>query len=250
MEIQILGSRMHPWTMRQTVDQINLRIKTGDFTRHSAINVAKLVAMHKNIALREAVLNCDIISIDGMGVVWGARFLGLEVPERVSGIDLFHELLAMSAKEKYSIYLLGAEPDIVIATVRQVQKHHPGLKVAGFYHGYFWDHEADIVDKIRLSGAYLLFVAISSPKKEIFINRWRDQLGVRFVMGVGGAFDVVAGKVKRAPAWMQKWGLEWLYRVWQEPRRMWKRYLVTNTKFILLLLKEKFNRMGKHENAK
>ncbi|GGI98696.1 hypothetical protein GCM10007978_40640 [Shewanella hanedai] len=93
---------------------------------------------------------------------------------------------------------------------------------------------------IRQSGAKLLFVAITSPKKENFINKWQDKLGVDFVMGVGGTFDVVAGKVKRAPLWMQKYGLEWLYRVIQEPGRMWKRYLVTNTKFAWLILKERF----------
>lgn len=95
------------------------------------------------------------------------------------------------------------------------------------------------MEKIRASGAQLLFVAITSPKKENFINRWRDQLGVSFVMGVGGTFDVMAGKVKRAPRWMQRRGLEWLYRVIQEPRRMWRRYLVTNAKFGGLLVREK-----------
>ncbi|MCY1535776.1 N-acetylglucosaminyldiphosphoundecaprenol N-acetyl-beta-D-mannosaminyltransferase [compost metagenome] len=96
-----------------------------------------------------------------------------------------------------------------------------------------------MVEKVRKSGAQLLFVAITSPKKENFINRWKDQLGVNFVMGVGGTFDVVAGKVKRAPVWMQNCGLEWFYRVIQEPGRMWKRYLTTNSQFAWILLKEK-----------
>ncbi|MNR41476.1 putative N-acetylmannosaminyltransferase [compost metagenome] len=116
---------------------------------------------------------------------------------------------------------------------------YPHLKVAGHHHGYFWDDEAAIVEKIRASGAQLLFVAITSPKKENFINRWQDQLGVNFVMGVGGTFDVVAGKVKRAPKWMQDCGLEWFYRIIQEPKRMWKRYFITNSKFAWLLLKAK-----------
>ncbi|MOA13906.1 putative N-acetylmannosaminyltransferase [compost metagenome] len=157
----------------------------------------------------------------------------------MAGVDLFHELLAMSASNNFSIYLLGATDEVVSKTATTVQSLYPGLKIAGYHHGYFWDDEEAMVEKVRNSGAQLLFVAITSPKKENFINRWKDQLGVNFVMGVGGTFDVVAGKVKRAPVWMQNWGLEWFYRVIQEPGRMWKRYLITNTKFSWLLLKEK-----------
>ena len=113
--------------------------------------------------------------------------------------------------------------------------------IAGYRNGYFDDKEAEeIAKQIAESGAQMLFVAMSSPKKEIFLNRYKDKLDVPFIMGVGGAFDVVAGQIKRAPLWMQKSGLEWLYRVVQEPRRMWKRYLVTNSVFIYLVLKEKF----------
>ena len=119
-------------------------------------------------------------------------------------------------------------------------KTHPELKIAGVHHGYFWQNEQEVVELIKQSGARLLFVAITSPKKENFINKWRDQLGVDFVMGVGGTFDVVAGKVNRAPVWMQNAGLEWFYRVLQEPGRMWKRYLLTNSTFAWLLFKEKF----------
>jgi N-acetylglucosaminyldiphosphoundecaprenol N-acetyl-beta-D-mannosaminyltransferase len=238
-ELICFETRLHPWSMHQTVDEIARRLRAGEFTQHVVVNVAKIVTMHKDPVLRESVSSCDIINIDGMGVVWGARFLGIDVPERVAGVDLFHQLLAMSVREGFSVYLLGAQDDVVVATAANVQTNYPGLKIAGFHHGYFWDDEAAMVKKIRDSGAQLLFVAITSPKKENFINRWRDKLGVNFVMGVGGTFDVVAGKVKRAPLWMQTWGLEWLYRVLQEPRRMWKRYLITNAKFAVLLLREK-----------
>lgn len=238
-EVECFSCRMHPWTMRHTVEEIARRLKIGQFTQHVVVNVAKIVNMRTDKALYDSVNSCDVINIDGMGVVWGARFLGFDVPERVAGVDLFHQLLAMSAREGFSVYLLGAKQDVVAATAEKVKVLYPGLKVAGFQHGYFWDNEAGIVEKIRASGAQLLFVAITSPKKENFINRWRHQLGVKFVMGVGGTFDVVAGKVKRAPVWMQNWGLEWLYRVIQEPRRMWKRYLVTNLKFAWILLTEK-----------
>jgi N-acetylglucosaminyldiphosphoundecaprenol N-acetyl-beta-D-mannosaminyltransferase len=177
-----------------------------------------------------------------MGVVLGARFCGHTIPERVAGVDLFHALLAMSARRDFPVFLLGAEQVVVDKTTAVVEKLYPGLKVEGHHHGYFWDDEEAVVNQIKASGAKLLFVAITSPKKENFINKWQDKLGVDFVMGVGGTFDVVAGKVKRAPLWMQEYCLEWLYRVIQEPRRMWKRYLVTNSQFAWLLIKERFMR--------
>lgn len=237
--IELLNCPMDVASMEETVDLIDAAVAADRFTQHVVVNVAKIVNMQRDPQLDASVRECDIINIDGMGVVLGARLLGHNVPERVAGVDLFHELLAMSASKGYSVYLLGAKDEVVGETARRVQQLYPGLKLAGYHHGYFWDDEEAMVNKVRESGAQLLFVAITSPKKENFINRWRDQLGVTFVMGVGGTFDVVAGKVKRAPVWMQKWGLEWLYRVIQEPRRMWKRYLVTNSKFAWMLLKAK-----------
>jgi len=237
--IKFLNCLMDISTMEEIVSIIENRITKNVFTQHVVVNVAKLINMRTDFALRNSVETCDIINIDGMGVVLGARFLGHNVPERVAGVDLFYELLAMSAEKKFSVFLLGAKDDVVTKTAEKVQQLYPGLKIAGYHHGYFWDDEAAMVEKIRQSGAQLLFVAITSPKKENFINRWKDQLGVNFVMGVGGTFDVVSGEVKRAPLWMQNWGLEWLYRVIQEPGRMWKRYLITNTKFAFLLINEK-----------
>ncbi|WP_304362941.1 WecB/TagA/CpsF family glycosyltransferase [Pseudomonas sp. AU12215] len=229
--------------MEETVATIRDAVASGRFTQHVVVNVAKLVNMRLDTQLNDSVRSCDIINIDGMGIVFGARFLGHIISERVAGIDLFHELLAMSAQEGLSIFLLGAQSEVVSTTADRLKKLYPNLNIAGFHHGYFWDDEAAIVDIVRSSGAQLLFVAVTSPKKENFINRWKDQLGVNFVMGVGGTFDVVAGQVKRAPTWMQNYGLEWAYRVIQEPRRMWKRYLITNYQFLILLLKEKIKKI-------
>ncbi|GAA0296708.1 exopolysaccharide biosynthesis glycosyltransferase VpsK [Psychrosphaera haliotis] len=239
-EISFLNSRMNAVSMKETVALIKASIEKEKFFQHVVVNVAKLVNMQSDKVLHESVQACDLINIDGQGVVLGAKFCGHDIPERVAGVDLFHELLAMSQDEAFPVFLLGATQEVVEQTQKNVEKLYPNLKVAGINNGYFWDDEEAVVAKIRESGAKLLFVAITSPKKENFINKWQDQLGVNFVMGVGGTFDVVAGKVKRAPVWMQKYGLEWLYRVLQEPRRMFMRYLVTNSKFAVLLLKEKF----------
>lgn len=240
--IELLGSPMDMGSMEETVQVIKKRLLQGTFTQHVVVNVAKVVNMRKDAELAKSVTECDIINIDGMGVVWGARFLGHDVTERVAGVDLFHQLNEMAEKEGFPVFYLGAKDEIVSKTASIMEAQHPNLKIAGYHHGYFWDDEESLVEEIRKSGAKLLFVAITSPKKENFINKWRDQLGVDFVMGVGGTFDVVAGKVKRAPVWMQRSGLEWLYRVLQEPRRMWKRYFVTNSKFAWLLLSAKFGK--------
>ncbi|ODS14042.1 WecB/TagA/CpsF family glycosyltransferase [Pseudoalteromonas tetraodonis] len=244
--IEFLKAPMDIATMQETVSFIESRIEQKQFLQHVVVNVAKIVNMQKDPVLAESVKACEVINIDGMGVVFGARFLGHNVPERVAGVDLFHELLAMSAKRDFPVFLLGATEEVVSKTVEVVKAQNPNLKIAGYHDGYFFgnkegDDEEAVVTKIRESGAKLLFVAITSPKKENFINKWQDKLGVDFVMGVGGTFDVVAGKVKRAPQWMQKAGLEWLYRVIQEPGRMWKRYLITNSKFAYLLIKNKFS---------
>ena len=236
--IDFLGFRMHAATMHNTVKAIMDRIECFVFTQHVVVNVAKLVTMQTNPSLRESVTSCDIINIDGMGVVWGARLCRHQVPERVAGIDLFLALVQEAERTALPVFLLGARQEVVAETARKLLQLHPGLILVGYHHGYFWDNEEDVVDKIRASNAAMLFVAITSPKKENFINKWKDQLGVRFVMGVGGSFDVVAGKVKRAPLFMQKTGLEWLYRIWQEPGRMWKRYYTTNSKYAVMLLRE------------
>lgn len=242
--IEFLGSPMDSLTMIETVNIIEEKITNGVFFQHVVVNVAKLVNMRKDAELAKSVTECDIINIDGMGVVWGARFLGHKVNERVSGVDLFAQLNAMAEREAFPVFYLGAKEEIVTKTAEVMQAKHPQLTIAGTHHGYFFNNEEGndeqaVVDQIKASGARLLFVAITSPKKENFINRWKDELGVDFVMGVGGTFDVVAGKVSRAPVWMQENGLEWLYRVIQEPRRMWKRYLVTNSQFAWLLVQAK-----------
>ncbi|WP_170252941.1 WecB/TagA/CpsF family glycosyltransferase [Vogesella mureinivorans] len=237
-EVNFIGAKAHLMSSIETVEVIRSRLDRGIFTQHSVVNVAKIVNMQNDVALADSVNSCHIVNIDGMGVVWGARLCGHDVPERVAGVDLFHELLKSAAKSHFPVFLLGATDEVVSKTAATLAGLYPGLKIAGFHHGYFWDDEEAIVKKIADSGARLLFVAITSPKKENFINKWKDQLGVDFVMGVGGTFDVVAGKVKRAPVWMQNAGLEWFYRVLQEPGRMWKRYAVTNSKYLLLLAKE------------
>lgn len=247
--IELFGCPMDVATMSETVELIRSRIAHRQFTQHVVVNVAKLVNMQADEELAGSVRACDIINIDGMGVVWGARALGHPVAERVAGIDLFDRLLGMAQQEALPIFMLGGTVAVVTGAARAVQKKYPRLKIAGMHHGYFWDDEEAVVSMIRASGARLLFVAITSPRKENFINRWKAEMGVDFVMGVGGTFDVVAGKVRRAPLWMQRSGLEWAFRVIQEPGRMWKRYLSTNSRFLVMLTGAYVSRLFRRKEA-
>jgi len=171
--INFLDSPMDSATMQDTVAQIEGRVRQNLFTQHVVVNVAKLVNMRSDDTLACSIKECDIINIDGMGVVWGARFLGHNVSERVAGVDLFHHLNMMAEKESFPVFYLGAKQEIVEETAKCMQKAHPNLAIAGTHHGYFWDDEESVVKLIKDSGAKLLFVAITSPKKENFINKWK-----------------------------------------------------------------------------
>jgi N-acetylglucosaminyldiphosphoundecaprenol N-acetyl-beta-D-mannosaminyltransferase len=233
-------------TMQQTIAIIDKAIAERKPVHHVVINAAKVVNAQKDEALRESIVNCDIINADGQAIVWASRFLNRPLPERVAGIDLMENLVKLGAEKKYRIFFLGAKEQVVKDVVEVYTKKYGAGIIAGYRNGYFTnEEEQQVAAQIAGSGASILFVAMSSPKKEIFLNTYKDLIQTPFIMGVGGSFDVISGLVKRAPNWMQKWGLEWFYRVMQEPRRMWKRYLFGNSEFIYLVVKEKWKQMFK-----
>lgn len=232
--------------MQQTIALIDNAIATNKPIHHVVINAAKVVNAQKDEQLKESIVSCDIINADGQAIVWASRFLNRPLPERVAGIDLMQELVKLSAEKKYRIFFLGAKEEVVKEVVNVYTKLYNKDIIAGYRNGYFSnEEEPDVAKQIAASSANILFVAMSSPKKEIFLNTYKNLIQTPFIMGVGGSFDVVSGLVKRAPVWMQKSGLEWFYRVIQEPRRMWKRYLYGNTEFIYLVLKEKAKQIFK-----
>jgi len=213
-------------------------IAAGRPAQHVAINAAKLVAMQRDADLREIVAGCDLVSADGQAVVWASRLLGDPLPARVAGIDLMHELLGLSERKGYRVFVLGAKNDVLEQAVANAREMYPGLQLAGARDGYFDDDEAaTVAEEIRAAAPDILFVAMPSPKKEYWLARYGKLIGVPFVMGVGGAVDVLAGQTRRAPRWLQRAGLEWLYRLLQEPRRMVGRYLIGNMRFCMLVLR-------------
>lgn len=243
MRTELLGCPVDSLTMAETVELARSAMRSRRRLQHVALNVAKLVNLRSDAVLGSDVRGSDIVGVDGMGIIFAARCLGIEIKERVSGVDLMSELLKVCASDGFKPFFLGASTEVVHRAAEEVMKKHPSIRFAGLRDGYFRpNQEAEVVKEIRDSGADCLFIGMPTPRKEHFLASYRDSLGVPFVMGVGGAFDVVAGKVRRAPVIMQSLGFEWLYRVYQEPRRMWWRYARTNTLFAILLIREMVRR--------
>jgi len=237
--LEFMGAPMHALTMAETLSIAEEAMTLKRPLHHTVVNVAKLVNMRSNAELRDDVSTADMINIDGTGVVWGARLCGLTVPERVAGIDIMINLFGICAARGFRPFLLGAEQVVLEAVERRLKRDHPSLVVAGMRNGYFKpEDEPEVLEVINQSGADCLFVAMPTPRKERFLRRNRDALLPNFVMGVGGSFDVYGGKVARAPRMVQDAGFEWLFRVAQEPRRLWPRYYETNTAYAILLWRE------------
>jgi N-acetylglucosaminyldiphosphoundecaprenol N-acetyl-beta-D-mannosaminyltransferase len=236
-----LGVPVSSLTLAQTIAAADQAMQSGQVLRHVCINVAKFVAMRSNPELDRDVRSSHIVSVDGMGIVWGARLFGIEVPERVTGVDLMEGVLSLCATKGYRPYFLGGSPDVVQKAVSNTQARYTTLAFAGWRDGYFKaEEEIGMVAAIRSSGADCLFIGMPTPQKERFLARHLDALGVPFIMGVGGGLDVLAGRVRRAPRFVQDVGLEWLFRTIQEPRRLGPRYLKTNTAFAAILAKALF----------
>jgi len=228
--ILLMGCPVDRISQAQALERIADAMATGRVLRHTALNTAKLVKMRRDLDLGHDVATSEMVTADGMGIVLAARLLGQPLPGRVTGIALMEETLALCARHGFRPYLLGARPAVLETAIIRLRARHPALRLAGWRDGYFQpSDEPGIVAAINRSGADCLFVALPTPMKERFLAR--NRLSAPFVMGVGGSFDVLAGLVTRAPGWMRRAGLEWLYRTMQEPRRMWRRYLSTNTVF-------------------
>ncbi len=230
-------------TLEQALDRIDETIVRRGRLQVGVVNAAKIVNMRKNPLLRDSVLSSDLILADGVSVVWAGRLLRLPLPERVTGIDLMMGMFRRGQERGYRIFLLGATDAVLEEVSARLAREYPNVVQAGLENGYFTEaEEPSVAARIAAAAPDILLVAMTSPKKEKFIARWGDWMGVPICHGVGGSFDVYAGKVERAPERWQRLGLEWLYRLKQEPRRLWRRYLVTNTVFCALVVSEFFKR--------
>lgn len=238
--ITVAGIPVANLTEDEAITTINDLIADGRSHYAAVVNAAKIVAANRDQALKQDLINADIVTADGMSVVWASRVLGQPLKQRVAGIDLFERLVEHAAQRGLSVYFLGAREQSVRGVTALFANKYPALRIAGCRDGYFdSSEERSVCEGIRQSGADLLFVAMGSPKQERWIASNLGRTGVRFAMGVGGSFDHLSGLVRRAPRWMQRSGLEWLYRLVREPGRLWHRYLIGNTAFIWLILRQR-----------
>jgi N-acetylglucosaminyldiphosphoundecaprenol N-acetyl-beta-D-mannosaminyltransferase len=231
---EVLGYPMLAATMDEVVHLCGAAVAERRPMQIGVLNAAKVVNAERDEGLHDAMLSCDVILADGQSVVWASRLLGQPLPERVAGIDLFIRLLELADAQHLSVFLLGATPDVVEQVATVVRIKYPGARLAGYRDGYF-DDEASVAQEIASSHPDMLFLGMTSPKKEKFLERYQPVMNVPVTHGVGGSFDILAGVTKRAPERWQKMGMEWAYRLLQEPGRMWKRYLRTNVLFSVMI---------------
>ncbi len=203
-------------------------------------NVDHVVVAEREPRLRAAYARCSLALADGQPLVWTSGLLGLRLPEKVSGSDILRPLFELAARRKYRVYLLGAAPGVVEEAARRL-KDELGLEVCGFSAPHVrllpGPDEAAVVERVRVARPDLLLVFLGAPKSEIFLDRVRDQLVPAVAVSLGASLDFYVGRVRRAPRWMQRTGLEWLFRLLQEPRRLAKRYLVDDVYFLVILLR-------------
>jgi N-acetylglucosaminyldiphosphoundecaprenol N-acetyl-beta-D-mannosaminyltransferase len=242
----IAGIKVHNLSEEETLGKIGELIARGDSHYMAVVNAAKLVNARSDTELREILNRAAVVTADGMSVVWAARFLGQPLKARVTGIDLFERLIQYAEVGNLRVYFLGARDDVIARMMECFKARFPALRIAGFHNGYFNALEnLEIVEEIKRAKTDLLFVAMGSPAQEKWIAANLKQSGAKFALGVGGSFDHLAGFVRRAPLWMQRAGLEWLHRFLLEPHRLWRRYLIGNTRFIWLILKQKLAQGGR-----
>lgn len=225
--------------VRETIDLVEKYVENKEALHLMGVNADKINMLAINPRLKEIVNSCEIINADGASVVLASKFLGKPLPERVAGIDLMQELVELSAKKGYRVYFLGAKQEIVEKTAAVLKERYLNLNIVGIHNGYFKEEDWPLICKELVeANPDFVFVGITSPLKEYLVDYMQKQ-GLKCVfMGVGGSFDVISGSIARAPKWMQKMNLEWLFRVIQEPRRLFKRYFIGNLKFIKNVIKE------------
>ena len=235
----ILGIPVVPYTMEEAVTKLTEDVLKKKRSFVVTAN-AEIIMMAQDDPEYKTILSqtADLILPDGAGTVWAGNYLGYVIPERVAGYDLYLRLLEQAAKKNIPVYFFGGKPGIAEEAAEEGKRRWPGLKVAGCRNGYFSaDEEPGIIEGINRSGAVMLFAALGAPKQEKWLAKYMDQLTPCLLMGIGGSFDVLAGKVQRAPKWMQDAKLEWLFRLVKQPSRFGR--MLALPKFVFAVRREK-----------
>lgn len=220
----------------EAVDAIECALSRDERTRVAFVNADCANLAVRNADYRRNLNAFDWVFIDGIGMRIAGSVLGQPVRDNVNGTDLFPKLCSRLAAQGRSIFLLGAQPGVAADTAAWAKQHFPGLRIAGTQNGYFHETQVEtICARIRRSKADVLLVALGAPRQEAWIRDHMDATGAKIALGVGGLFDYYANRIPRAPLWMRRMGLEWVFRLIQEPGRLWRRYLIGNLVFLLRL---------------
>ncbi len=238
MKVKILGVNVDSVTMAQAIAQIENLIAARKNSIVATANAEMLLMATHDDELKNILNSAELVVADGAGTVWAAHHLGYEMPERVAGFDLVQELMKISPTHDYKIFLFGAAPSIADKAKLKAEQLYPGIKIVGVRNGFFTAaDEPEIIAQIKKSSPDILLVALGVPKQEKFLAKYKSELNVPVSIGVGGTFDVMAGVVKRAPLWMQKLKLEWLFRAMLQPSRAGR--LIALPKFVLKVFASK-----------
>jgi N-acetylglucosaminyldiphosphoundecaprenol N-acetyl-beta-D-mannosaminyltransferase len=233
---RILNAVFDRVTLDQSVERVIAHVKAGERGWLCTVNVAILMMMRRDPWLQGFVDRAAFVVADGQPLVWFAPTFGERLPARVTGVDLVHALSRRAQSEGLRVGLVGGRREEVDAAALRLLRYYPGLRLAYVGDGYFGPNDAAArAHEIAAAKVDILFVGMGVPRQERFIDEEWERLGVRLAIGVGGTFDVLAGLRVRAPSLVQKAGLEWAFRLVQEPRRLWKRYLATNSQFLWLV---------------
>lgn len=242
--IHMLGVDISNLTMDEAVARIAATVKDKRKQSFAFVNADCLNQASHNAAYARVLSRQAAVFADGSGIRLAARMRGQHIRDNVNGTDMLPLLCSLAAREGHGIFLLGAREGLAEEVGRRMTADHPGLVISGTQHGYFPQADTQaIIDAINASGARILLVAMGVPQQEMWISRHLEKLNLNVVMGVGGLFDFYSGRIPRAPLWMRRGGLEWIYRLWQEPSRMWRRYIVGNPLFVWRAWREQ-RRMG------
>ncbi|MBE0675616.1 MAG: WecB/TagA/CpsF family glycosyltransferase [Bacteroidales bacterium] len=241
--ITMFNININPLRRFEFLSIIESGIKNGRQIAQFGVNSATINEIVRNEEFRNVINNADLVHIDGMSVVWALRSFGYVIPERVATPDLADDILAMADREGMSVFLFGAKEATLSLCRINIENKYSHLKIAGSHNGYYEpEEEESIFNIINEANPDILLLGMSSPKKELFFESYRHKIQARYILGVGGYFDILSGQIRRAPRWMQNRGLEWLFRLMQEPRRLWKRYLIGIHQFFWLVTREKFRK--------
>ncbi|MGC8862683.1 MAG: WecB/TagA/CpsF family glycosyltransferase [Armatimonadota bacterium] len=236
--VDILGLKVHCIDMARALDAIRDFVASGRPHMVVTADSSMVVLARHDEDFRALVNSADLVTPDSSGILLAAKLLGRPIKERVSGCDLSRQICRAAAEDGFSVYLLGAGPGVAEEAARKLREEFTGLEIAGTHHGYFdRSQESEIAARVRSSGARVLLVGMGIPRQERFIRDHLEELGVGVAMGVGGTLDVLSGRVKRAPVWMQRHGLEWLHRLAVNPRKFPK--VATLPRFLGMVLLEK-----------